>query len=105
MSSRWFMKMYDILALVELSEEVPRPKVKGVVSGYSPQHKFHQVEYLASGVHTYPDDKAHYPGEAVLTRIKFASWEFFGNEIKVGDDFEVRELDRVVGTGVVKEIF
>lgn len=105
MNSRWFMKMYDILALVELSEEVPRPKVKGVVSGYSPQHKFHQVEYLASGVHTYPDDKAHYPGEAVLTRIKFASWEFFGNEIKVGDDFEVRELDRVVGTGVVKEIF
>lgn len=40
-----------------------------------------------------------------MTRIKFASWEFFGNEIKVGDDFEVRELDRVVGTGVVKEIF
>lgn len=49
MNSRWFMKMYDILALVELSEEVPRPKVKGVVSGYSPHHKFHQVEYLASG--------------------------------------------------------
>lgn len=24
------MKRYDILALVELSEEVPRPKVKGV---------------------------------------------------------------------------
>lgn len=63
------------------------------------------MEYLASGVHTYPDDKAHYPGEAIVTRIKFASWEFFGNEIKVGDDFEVRELDRVVGTGVVKEIF
>ncbi|HDY5947902.1 TPA: hypothetical protein RQ911_001946 [Pseudomonas aeruginosa] len=99
------MKMYDILALVELSEEVPRPKVKGVVSGYSPQHKFHQVEYLASGVHTYPDDKAYYPGAAVVARIKFASWEFFGNEIKVGDAFEVRELDRVVGTGVVKEIF
>lgn len=97
--------MYDILALVELSEEVPRPKVKGVVSGYSPQHKFHQVEYLASGVHTYPDDKAYYPGGAVVARIKFASWEFFGNEIKVGDGFEVRELDRVVGTGVVKEIF
>lgn len=97
--------MYDILALVELSEEVPRSKVKGVVSGYSPHHKFHQVEYLASGVHTYPDDKAHYPGEAIVTRINFASWEFFGNEIKVGDDFEVRELDRVVGTGVVKEIF
>ncbi|MEN1409952.1 hypothetical protein, partial [Pseudomonas aeruginosa] len=80
-------------------------KVKGVVSGYSPHHKFHQVEYLASGVHTYPDVKAHYPGEAIVTSIKFASWEFFGNEIKVGDDFEVRELDRVVGTGVVKEIF
>lgn len=44
------MKRYDILALVELSEEVPRPKVKGVASGYSPQHKFRQVEYLASGV-------------------------------------------------------
>ncbi|MGU1830096.1 hypothetical protein ACSEU7_18225 [Pseudomonas aeruginosa] len=96
------MKMYDILALVELSEEVPRPKVKGVVSGYSPHHKFHQVEYLASGVHTYPDDKAHYPGEAIVTRIKFASWEFFGNEIKVGDDFEVREGNAPILTGSQK---
>ncbi|RRI34983.1 hypothetical protein [Pseudomonas aeruginosa] len=99
------MKRYDILALVELSEEVPRPKVKGVASGYSPQHKFRQVEYLASGVHTYPGDKVIYLGEAVVARIKFASWEFFGNDVKVGDVFEIRELDRVVGVGVVKEIF
>lgn len=40
-----------------------------------------------------------------MARIKFASWEFFGNDVKVGDVFEIRELDRVVGVGVVKEIF
>lgn len=60
---------------------------------------------LVSGVHTYPGDKVIYPGEAVVARIKFASWEFFGNDVKVGDVFEIRELDRVVGVGVVKEIF
>lgn len=51
------------------------------------------MEYFVSGVYIYFDDKVYYLGEVIVIRIKFVSWEFFGNEIKVGDDFEVREFD------------
>lgn len=40
-----------------------------------------------------------------MTRIKFASWEFFGNEIKVGDDFEVRSLIESSGRGWLRKYF
>lgn len=80
-------------------------KVKGVVSGYFFYYKFYQVEYFVSGVYIYFDDKVFYFGKIVMVKIKFVSWEFFGSEIRIGDVFEVRELDCVVGKGVVKEIF
>jgi hypothetical protein len=46
----------------------------------------------------------HYPGETLETRISFPSWEYFKDTVKVGDSFEVLELDRLVGYGKVEQI-
>ncbi len=96
--------LYHIVATVRMADDVEAPKVKGVRSGYAPHHKFKTIDYLASGVHTYEDDRLHYPGETLETRISFPSWEYFKDTVKVGDSFEVLELDRLVGYGKVEQI-
>ena len=93
-----------ITTLITLLDNVPHPKTDGVRSGYAPHHKFAAVGYLASGFQTYPDDSIHYPGETLIASIAFPSWEFFGSSVRVGDVFEIRELDRVVGHGVIQSI-
>ncbi|MEN9867130.1 MAG: hypothetical protein RL748_2720 [Pseudomonadota bacterium] len=95
---------HQVTAKILFLVDVPAPKLKGVVSGYSPHHKFEDLEYLVSGRHEYADQNTHYPGDTLIARIGFASWEFFGQKIKVGDKFEIRELDRKVGVGTVISI-
>ncbi len=96
--------LINIVATINLADDVVYPKIKGVRSGYSPHHKFAAIDYLVSGVHRYQDDCLHYPGEALEVKIGFVSWEFFKDTIKVGDAFEVLELDRLVGHGKVEII-
>ena len=96
--------MSNIVATIRLADGVGDPKLKGVRSGYSPHHKFAAMDYLVSGVHRYQDDCLHYPGEALETKISFVSLGFFKDIIKVGDVFEVLELDRLVGHGKVEII-
>ncbi len=96
--------MHHIVATLRIADDVKDPKVKGVRSGYAPHHRFATVDYLASGFHSYGDESLHYPGESLKTWISFPSWEDLQNKIKVGDAFEVLELDRVVAYGTVNEI-
>lgn len=96
--------MHHITAMVTIADDVPQPKEKGVKSGYAPHHKFSGVEYLVSGFHTYSDENVHFPGETLGARIAFPSWEFFSNQIKIGDRFDILEMNRVVGHGTVESI-
>ncbi|MBB1634829.1 hypothetical protein [Cupriavidus sp. UME77] len=96
--------MNQILATFVISEDVERPKTAGVCNGYAPHHKFVAVDYLASGIHSYEDSNFHFPGEKLKAKISFASWQFFSDKIKVGDEFEVRENARLIGHGRVDEI-
>ena len=96
--------MYQVLATFRLAKDVAEPKIKGVRSGYAPHHKFAEVEYLVSGFHTYDDEDLHYPGETLVARIGFPSWDHFRNHVRVGDLFEVFELDRLIGHGKIEEI-
>ncbi|WP_175762220.1 hypothetical protein [Burkholderia ambifaria] len=96
--------MDNVIAAIRIADDVEDPKIKGVRTGYSPHHKFANIDYLASGVHTYSDQDLHYPGEVLQARISFPSWEYFNGAIKVGDSFEVRELDRLVGYGEILKI-
>lgn len=94
----------DVLASFQISKSVSNPKINGVRDGYAPHHKFNNVDYLASGFHSYDDKNMHYPGETLNIGITFPSWEYIKCHIKIGDSFEVREMDRVIGEGVIKEI-
>ena len=98
------MTFYHLTAQVTLLADVPQPKINGVKSGYAPHHQFANLEYLVSGTHTYTDECLHYPGESILANIVFASGLFFRNEIKLGDRFEISELNRLIGFGVVHSI-
>ncbi|WP_290903026.1 hypothetical protein [Aquabacterium sp.] len=93
-----------VLAEICLASDVPDPKVDGVRDGYAPHHRFSGVEYLVSGFHRYGDAQLRYPGDTWLARIAFPSWAFFGSEVKVGDRFDILEMSRLVGHGVVKEV-
>ncbi len=97
--------MANILAVITLLKDVEMPKVRGVRSGYCPHHRFQTVEYFVSGFHEYPDLSLHFPGETIETKIAFPSWKYFKESIKVGDEFEISELNRIVGRGVVINIF
>ena len=96
--------MHNIVATFCVADDVEWPKEKGVRSGYSPHHKFEAVEYLVSGSHVYGDNDLHYPGEMLTACITFPSWEYIHGCINVGDDFEVFELNRLVGYGQVQVI-
>lgn len=96
--------MHHILATFLISVDVDRPKIAGVRNGYAPHHKFAAVDYLTSGTHSYEDNDFHFPGETLKTKIRFASWQFFFDQIKIGDEFEVFENDRLIGRGRVDEI-
>ena len=95
---------YHVIAQITLLENVAEPKVNGVRSGYSPHHKFDYWDFLLSGKHLYADDELHYAGESLKTQVSFLCWEDIQQQLKVGDKFEVYELYRQVGVGVIESI-
>jgi hypothetical protein len=96
--------MPHVLATFHIASDVERPKTNGIRTGYAPHHKFGSVDYLASGFHSYEDDMVHYPGETFKVEITFPSWGDLKLHVKVDDSFEVMELDRLVGWGVIEKI-
>lgn len=96
--------MSNIIANVTFLTDVPEPKTSGVRSGYAPHHKFAGISWLASGFHQYQGADLHFPGETVDAEIRFVSWEELRDIVKPGVEFEVRELERIVGVGIVKTI-
>ncbi|NVD72942.1 hypothetical protein HUX88_20675 [Duganella sp. BJB1802] len=96
--------MHDIVADITFLDDVPEPVVNGVRGGYAPHHKFSELDWLASGFHQYQDETLHFPGETIEVKIRFVSWEYLRDIVRPGVHFEVRELDRVIGTGTVKAV-
>lgn len=96
--------MSNIIAKITFLLDVPEPKTSGVRSGYAPHHKFADISWLASGFHRYQGADLHFPGETVDAEIRFVSWEELRDVVKPGVEFEVRELERIVGVGIVKTV-
>jgi hypothetical protein len=98
------MSKYNVIASIKIEEKVENPKAGGIKSGYAPHHKFKSVDYLVSGFHEYSDDAIHYPGEVISAKIIFPSWEYFKKSVNVGDDFEILEMNRLIGYGLIEAI-
>lgn len=94
----------NLTVSLEISDKVTDPKNYGIKSGYAPHDKFKNVDYLVSGYHKYEDDDFHYPGETIKAEISFPSWAYFCKSVSVGEKFEVLELDRIIGYGIVESI-
>ncbi|MBV8388946.1 MAG: hypothetical protein JO080_04010 [Mucilaginibacter sp.] len=74
-------------------------------SGYRPQVKFDFSEMQTSGQQKFIDKEIVHPGETVIAEIAILSPEFFKNKLKPGIEFEFREGARIIGIGIVREIF
>ncbi|WP_409834123.1 hypothetical protein [Acidovorax sp.] len=97
--------MHHITAKIKLSENFSRPHTNnGIKSGYMPHHKFSGVEGIFSGKHQYSDENYHFPGEELTVKIGFPSWENLQGRLQIGDTFELRELNALVGFGEILSI-
>ncbi|HAB53406.1 MAG TPA: hypothetical protein DCE80_14745 [Ignavibacteriales bacterium] len=73
-------------------------------SGYRPQVKFDFDEMQTSGQQTFIDKDVVYPGDTVEASIKILSVDHFTNSLTEGMDFEFREGNKIIGTGMIKKI-
>jgi hypothetical protein len=93
---------YHIVATFDLAGDASAPKFKGVRGGYAPHHKYPSIDYMVSGFHSYGNEGLHCPGERLKVCIGFPGWHFFCRSVKVGDSFDVYELDRLVECGLTE---
>lgn len=73
-------------------------------SGYRPTLKFSFDKMLTSGIQTFIDNEQVYPGESVDAFIKILAVPHFQGRLEEGMEFIFTEGDRIIGTGVIKEI-
>jgi translation elongation factor EF-Tu-like GTPase len=71
-------------------------------SGYRPQFYYDGHDWDA--IHTYPDVKQVNPGDTVRAFSSFISPECHCGKLWPGNLFLIREGQRVVGYGIVKQI-
>jgi hypothetical protein len=73
-------------------------------SGYRPQVKFDFAEMQTSGQQIFLDKEIVSPGDTVNAKIRILSVDYFANKLTEGMQFEFREGDKVIGTGLIKQI-
>ena len=73
-------------------------------SGYRPQIKFYFTEMQTSGQQIFLDKEIAFPGDIVNAKIKIISVDYFANKLTEGMRFEFREGNRIIGTGIIRQI-
>lgn len=73
-------------------------------TGYRPQVKFDFDEMQTSGQQTFIDRELVFPGDIVEAEIKILSVDHFANRLTEKMQFEFREGETVIGTGIIKRI-
>jgi translation elongation factor EF-Tu-like GTPase len=94
----------DFIATVRYKNTQEGGRKDPVSTGYWPQLKFHFTEKQSGGRQTFIDKKLVHPGESAKASIKILSPHFFEHSLKEGLEFEIREGNTVVGTGVIESI-
>ncbi|RZK73448.1 MAG: hypothetical protein EOO85_17335 [Pedobacter sp.] len=73
-------------------------------SGYRPTLKFPFSEMQTSGQQTFKDRVFVMPGETIEAAIKIIAVDHFASCLYEGLTFEFMEGERVIGTGIIKQI-
>lgn len=74
------------------------------LSGYRPVHKVRD-EYLTTGLHNYIDADMAWPGDTILTDIKFITPEYYPSCLWIGKTISIQEGSRVVGYAKITKIY
>ncbi len=91
-------------AQIEYFSDVERAKLDGVGPEYSPHHKFQHWDNLLTGWHYTDNNELLYAGSTYKVRIRLASWQYLDDQIQIGDEFTIQEINHVVGKGVVTRL-
>ena len=94
----------DFIAKVTYLTTEQGGRVTPAFSGYRPQIKFAFDVMQTSGQQIFIDTDKVYPGETVKATIKLLSPHFFEHKLYTDLNFEFREGNQLIGTGIIVEI-
>src|SRR5262245_7944996 len=96
------MPNYHVEAEIHFLPSEAGGRQSSVRRGYRPQFYYEGQSWDA--VHDYPGREEVNPGETVLALLSFLSPRQHRGRVRPGLTFELREGDRVVGTGTVLRV-
>lgn len=94
----------DFIATLTYKQTEQGGRKTAAKTGYRPQIKFDFDERLTSGQQLFIDRELVFPGETVEAEIKILSVDHFANRLTEKMQFEFREGETIIGTGVIKHI-
>lgn len=94
----------DFIATLKYKTTEEGGRKTAAISGYRPTVKFSFDKMLTSGIQTFIDKEMVYPGETVNAFIKILAVPYFEGRLEEGIEFIFTEGNRVMGSGIIKEI-
>ncbi|PZR22991.1 MAG: hypothetical protein DI539_04215 [Flavobacterium psychrophilum] len=94
----------DFIATLYYRTTEEKGRATAAKSGYRPTVKFPFDKMMTTGIQTFVGKELVYPGESIDAIISILSFEHFYNRLDVGMEFIFAEGQRIIGTGVIKEI-
>ncbi len=95
---------FDVQAEISFVQTEKGGRQGPALSGYRPAHKVRD-DYLTTGLHNYIDKVIVWPGDTVLTDIKFLSPEHYPSCLWVGKNINVQEGNKIVGYAKITRIY
>lgn len=94
---------YNFSALLSLLPTENGGRKRAVYDHYRPSFSFSTTNHV-SGEITFVGRHELQPGETAAIEVKLLSSRYVPAKLKSGDPFTIVEGDKVVGTGVIREI-
>ena len=94
----------DFIATVTYALPDQGGRTTPVRSGYQPVIRFNDSGYATSAENVLTDREQLYLGETAEVNITIQSVELLCNRLLVGQQFEIYEPPKLVGTGFIKQI-
>jgi len=94
---------YDIAALLTLLPTEKGGRQKPVYTGYKPSFAFNTVMQFSGEIELLTKEELS-PGELADVRIRMMPSSHIRQSLKQGDTFSILEGNKIVGTGIIREI-
>jgi len=94
---------YNFTAILSLFPTPNGGRKKPVYDHYRPSFSFSTKKQF-SGEISFPDVEELQPGGTTIANVKLLSSRHIRQNLKSGDPFTILEGDKIVGTGVIREI-